>query len=589
VRAGHGGARTKPGHQRALATALALASLAALGGCKKSERTMLVFEVDSNLRPAVDLDRAELTVTLSGKTTTTVFPLAGVGGFGLPVRLGVVEARDGLGPVTVVATAFLGSASVVHETAVVNFVEGQSRLLKLYLAAECRSDPCVDSAMTCSTGGSCRPKARTPSDLVPVDAKANGPQDAAVDNGVAAARDVGLANSPETRELPDLGDDLATASLPDLALDRPLDTGGDALDAAPDKAKATPDADASLHVPPDTALPADSQAGQRDGVASGQLDGSAVDTPTPDALDPDAVTPDTTPDAFVPVPPSCQPLAANCGFSGQESCCASLPVPGGDFDRSNDPLYPATVDGFRLDEFEVTVGRFRAFMSAGGGTQASPPAAGAGAHPRIAGSGWDASWNGYLAVRAASLRAQLKCDASALPLHAWTWTDDPGGNENRPLNCVDWYTAFAFCAWDGGRLPTEAEWNFAAAGGSEQRDYPWGYGIDNTNASYSCSGDGNYTCTVTDLLPVGSKPAGNGRWGHADLAGNVIEWTLDWFVDYAVPCVNCASLTPGAALTRGIRGGAFTSQPPDLASEHRVGDSPSVSGYPVGFRCARAL
>jgi Sulfatase-modifying factor enzyme 1 len=98
------------------------------------------------------------------------------------------------------------------------------------------------------------------------------------------------------------------------------------------------------------------------------------------------------------------------------------------------------------------------------------------------------------------------------------------------------------------------------------------------------------TCrTLTDLVPVGSKVAGIGRWGHFDMAGNVNEWTLDWFVDYVVPCVNCANLTAGSAFTRVTRGGAFTSSPQDLATEHRVGDSPTVSGYPIGFRCARSL
>jgi formylglycine-generating enzyme required for sulfatase activity len=68
----------------------------------------------------------------------------------------------------------------------------------------------------------------------------------------------------------------------------------------------------------------------------------------------------------------------------------------------------------------------------------------------------------------ATLIAAVKCSATYQ-----TWTDSAGSNESRPMNCITWYEAFAFCIWDGGRLSTEAEWNYAAAGGSEQRQYPW--------------------------------------------------------------------------------------------------------------------
>jgi formylglycine-generating enzyme required for sulfatase activity len=67
-------------------------------------------------------------------------------------------------------------------------------------------------------------------------------------------------------------------------------------------------------------------------------------------------------------------------------------------------------------------------------------------------------------------------------------------------------------------------------------------------------------CLLTDLVEVGTKPAGDGRWGQSDLAGNVWEWTLDWYAGtYANPCTDCVNLTD--ASYRGIRGGSFNSAP----------------------------
>jgi formylglycine-generating enzyme required for sulfatase activity len=297
--------------------------------------------------------------------------------------------------------------------------------------------------------------------------------------------------------------------------------------------------------------------------------------------------------------PSCVGLPVNCGANGTSNCCGSPNVAGGTFRRSYDAVYytdqsfPATVDSFYLDAYEVTVGRFRNFVNAGYGTQASPPAVGAGAHPKVPMSGWQQSWNGYLPTDPAALRAALRCDDNYQ-----TWSDTPFGNENRPINCLTWYEAFAFCAWDGARLPTEAEWNYAAAGGSQQRVYPWSNPSTSTtlNASYAsylqgapelCFGDGINGCALTDLVNAGSKPNGYGLWGQAEMAGNVWEWTLDYIVTpYVMPCNNCAYLT--ATQGRVVRGGAFSFDSGSLRASARDFGNPVSRVAFFGARCARS-
>ncbi len=180
-----------------------------------------------------------------------------------------------------------------------------------------------------------------------------------------------------------------------------------------------------------------------------------------------------------------------------------------------------------------------------------------------------------------------------------TWTDTPGGNESRPMNCISWYEAMAFCSWDGGFMPTEAEWNYAAAGGNEQRAYPWSspppslVNDDSTYASYyvdstkQCMGDGVMGCALTDLIPVGTKPAGNGRWGQSDLGGNVSEWTLDWYANTYPqnPCFDCANLIP--ATWRVIRGGSYSDVAPFLRGASRDAVAAAGRRNTLGVRCAR--
>lgn len=301
-------------------------------------------------------------------------------------------------------------------------------------------------------------------------------------------------------------------------------------------------------------------------------------------------------------PPSCMGLTTTCGGG---SCCQAALVPGGRFHRGcdnaadalfKDTNHPAMVSRFVLDRYEVTVGRFRQFVAAGKGTQANPPDPGTGAHPALPGSGWDSTWNGKLPATTTALKAELAGDLTGCDAPHQTWTDNPGANEDKPINCVTWYLAMAFCIWDGGYLPTEAEWNFAASGGSEQRAFPWSAPssstrIDCSHANYQIGTSPVLYCTdgsVGGTDPVGSEsPAGDGKWGHADLAGNVLEWTLDWYTDYAASCEDCAALTPGSE--RVLRGGGFFNEDVSfLRSDYRLNHhGPGTHSTSYGMRCAR--
>jgi sulfatase modifying factor 1 len=327
-----------------------------------------------------------------------------------------------------------------------------------------------------------------------------------------------------------------------------------------------------------------------------------------------------------PEPPSCAPGGPglmNCG-AASESCCTSLAVTGGAYFRTYDSVGlaadggygytatlaadggptseadPATVSSFRLDKYDVTVGRFRQFVAAwnGGWT----PAAASGKHTHLnggqglanggSGGGYEPGW---VAADDGNIRptdANLACS----PTFA-TWTTGAGSQENLPIDCVNWYESYAFCIWDGGFLPSEAEWEYAAAGGSQQREYPWGTADPGSANQYAIYGDGEGNCYwptgtlgpctgVSNAAPVGTATLGAGLWGQLDLAGNMWQWNEDSYASYADPCVNCADLTAGTF--RVVRGGLFNYLPSFLLSPSRNFDPPSDRYGLMGLRCARS-
>jgi sulfatase modifying factor 1 len=314
-------------------------------------------------------------------------------------------------------------------------------------------------------------------------------------------------------------------------------------------------------------------------------------------------------------PTSCQLPAAGISDCGpeHEDCCTTIEVPAGAYVRSFDgvscpggphaggppalgcyttPAHPATISKVRLDKYLVTVARFKRFLAFARANDWRPPR-GSGLHGHLNGgkgladigvpgggfeSGWSNGWSDDTLV------ADLGDNDNTVP--------------NMPVNGVTWAQAYAFCIWDGGFLPSEAEWNYVAAGGDQQRVYPWSHPPQDTTlscaqAAYIGPDDPN-ACVASGAYWVGAKsPVGDGRWGHADLAGSRGEWTLDWLRDYVDPCVDCVNLQspdtsaiipiPSSRVVRGYARDVGPSAPPRLLTSLRGDDSNPW----VGFRCAR--
>ncbi len=278
--------------------------------------------------------------------------------------------------------------------------------------------------------------------------------------------------------------------------------------------------------------------------------------------------------------PSCRQLTAGCGLADAD-CCASPEVEGGTFYRSYDGIdggpytsmnAPATVSTFRLDRFEITVGRFRAFAEA----YPYVPLAGSGKNPNDPGDkGWDPSFNSSLPGTAPELENPPDCQG--------TFDPTPGPSDELPLTCITWYEAFAFCIWDGGRLPTEAEWNYAASGGAQQRVFPWSSPPNSTVVGADYVAFGGIPVQV-----VGSLPMGDGLWGQSDLSGNVWELVRDYYSSsYPLPCTNCANEAPDSG-QRSDRGGCFgCTDPRQIYTSYRGSTDPMSRRGDTGARCAR--
>ncbi len=319
--------------------------------------------------------------------------------------------------------------------------------------------------------------------------------------------------------------------------------------------------------------------------------------------------------------PGCEGLSAAC--SGNDCCAWDEVSQNGSairfqrgYDASNmrgeldevwQPLNDAArvrVEPFVLDRYEVTVGRFRRFLEGyddwvGDGQ----PRKGYAQHPALPESGWRDAWtnlvltNGPIVPPTAN---DFRMRALACGNYS-SFTEEVGDREDLPINCVNFFEAFLFCMWDQARLPTEAEWN-AAAASSEQRYYPWSRPPEMTNitAQHALYGKSEQ---LPD--PVGAHPAGEGPFHSQDLAGNVYEWTRDSEIadpackttnggcnyggETTNPLEQSGETDPSRGYFHMIRGGSYKTEPSRLRTAHRYVMYGLERLSDIGFRCARPM
>ena len=205
-----------------------------------------------------------------------------------------------------------------------------------------------------------------------------------------------------------------------------------------------------------------------------------------------------------------------------------------DWMKSSKPVHTVVLDAFYMDINEVTVGQFKKFVQE----------------------------SGYV-------------------YNNWNIVAEYSPGDNYPMVYVSWNDAKAYAQWVGKRLPTEAEWEYAARGGLPSNRYPWGNGTDQQRANYKGTSKNNQRNKCT---PIGSFEA-NG-YGLYDIAGNVWEWCADWYnPDYYSTSVVTNPSGPTTGAYRVLRGGSWKYSANYLRVAYRGNSNPTQRLISYGFRC----
>lgn len=267
---------------------------------------------------------------------------------------------------------------------------------------------------------------------------------------------------------------------------------------------------------------------------------------------------------------TCIKARASCSGTNERGC-GLVTITGASYKMGwmasapEQPYQPVKVRTFVMDAQEVSVGRFRQYWERG--PELAPPVK----YP-----------NGAVIKPTVPREEPLGTSHDAV----MNWSAEPTDREALPINRITWETAFGFCAWDGGRLPTEAEWEYAAAGrfGSnldQGRTYPWG------EEEPSCALSTFVDCSPRTLA-VDTLPDSGGLY---HLGGNVAEWVADDFAGYFEPDGKCWQGLPQAnPLCTGTSGGVKVVRGSSfLSGQHeavwRSGRNSPSAGR--GVRCVR--
>lgn len=275
-------------------------------------------------------------------------------------------------------------------------------------------------------------------------------------------------------------------------------------------------------------------------------------TPTA-SLAPSATTTPTTAPTATPEPTLTKAYKAGDLEIREQDGMEMVYVPAGSFEMGSDsefndeqPLRKITLDAFFIDKYEVSNGQYQKCLDAGACTEPG------------------------------NLTTPSQESYFANPDFA-----------DYPVVYVDWAQAQGYCQWVGGDLPSEAQWEKAARG-TDGRQFPWGnegpdthftYGAEDFPVDYA-----NFDDYEGDLMPVGSYPKGVSPFGALDMAGNVWEWTRDWYGDYEVKqSVNPEG--PKSGTDKVVRGGSFDFGAWSIRTTYRGKQSPDYQNYRQGFRC----